>query len=355
MEERPPEHQPPLPYPYDQEDEINLLDYFIVLLKHKNLIIGLVFFTGVFAVIISLLMTNIYRSEAIIVPRQNENATSSSPLSALRGLGGITDENVGLVGGGSAEKFEIVLKSRDLSARVVERYKLRPRLFEEAWNPDKKEWRDDPPPTLQDAYKAITAMLTISRDNMSEVLTIKFDHKDPKFAKDMVDHYLTELSESLREETLKDAEENQRFLRKQLEQTSDVLLKDKIYNMLAREIEKETFARAQTYYSFLVLDPPIVPDIDKKVRPRRSLICILSVTVVFFFALFLAFFLEYVQNVQKTEDPERLEAIRDNLKLPGTITPWGLRFLEKSRTYAVNLKKLPGSCIRRLRSLKRPK
>ena len=161
MQERPPEYRPPPPYPYDQEDEINLLDYFIVLLKHKKLIIGLVFFTGVFAVIISLLMTNIYRSEAVIVPRQNENTTSSSPLSALRGLGGIADETVGLVGGGSAEKFEIVLRSRHLSARVVERYKLMSRLFEQAWDPDEKEWRNDSPPTLQDAHKAIMAMLTI--------------------------------------------------------------------------------------------------------------------------------------------------------------------------------------------------
>jgi uncharacterized protein involved in exopolysaccharide biosynthesis len=316
MQERPPEHQPPLPYPYDEEDEINLLDYFIVLLKHKKLIIGSVFFTGVLAVIISLLMTNIYRSEATIVPRQNENATSSSPLSALRGLGGIADENVGLVGGGSAEKFEIVLKSRHLSARVVERHKLMPHLFEEAWDPDKKEWRDDPPPTSQDAYKALMAGLSVSRQRTSEVLTIKFDHKSPEFARDMVDHYLTELSESLREETLTDALENQRFLRRQLEQTSDVLLKEKIYDMLAREIEKETFARAQKYYSFLVLDPPVVPDLDKKVKPRRSLICILSVTVAFFVAVFLAFFLEYVHNVRTREDPERLEAIRDNLKLP---------------------------------------
>jgi uncharacterized protein involved in exopolysaccharide biosynthesis len=238
---------------------------------------------------------------------------------------------------------------------VVDRYKLMPRLFEEAWDPDKKEWRDDPPPTLQDAHKAITAMLTISRDTMSEVLTVKFDHKDPKFARDMVDHYITELSESLREETLKDAEENQRFLRKQLEQTSDVLLKDKIYNMLAREIEKETFARAQTYYGFLVLDPPIVPDLNKKVAPKRRLICILSVTVVFFLAVFLAFFLEYVHNVRTTEDPERLEAIRNNLRLPDTVAPRGLWLREKSRTYTANLKRFPGSCIQRLGSLKRPK
>jgi predicted glutamine amidotransferase len=132
-------------------------------------------------------------------------------------------------------------------------------------------------------------------------MTIKFDNKDPNFAKEMADHYLTELSETLREETLKDAKENQRFLRRQLEQTPDALMKEKISAMLAREIEKEIFARAQTYYSFQVLDPPFVPDLDKKVKPKRALICILSVTVAFFVAVFLAFFLEYIHNIRTRE------------------------------------------------------
>jgi uncharacterized protein involved in exopolysaccharide biosynthesis len=169
---------------------------------------------------------------------------------------------------------------------------------------------------MQDAYKRITdGMLTVSRDRNTDVLTIQFDHEDPEFARDMVDYYLTELSESLREETLQDARENKRFLVKQLESTSDVLLKEKISSLLAKEIEKETFARAQKYYSFIVLDSPIVSDLDKKVKPKRSLICILSVTVAGFVAVFVAFFLEYIQNVRNSEDEERLNKLRKYGKL----------------------------------------
>ena len=120
----------------------------------------------------------------------------------------------------------------------------------------------------------------------------------------MVEYFLIELSESLREETLKDAEENQRFLKRQLEKTPDVLLKEKIYVLLAKEIEKETFASAQKYYSFTVLDPPIVPDLNKKVKPKRRNICILSVIVAFFTVVFMAFFLEYIHNLKTSEDPD---------------------------------------------------
>jgi uncharacterized protein involved in exopolysaccharide biosynthesis len=314
MQQPPPYPNYP-PYEYE-EDEINLLDYVIVLLKYKWLIFGIVFAAGVAAVIISLMLPNIYRSEATIIPRQQEKSATSSALSALGALSGIAGEMVGLGGGGDLDKFEVVLKSRELARRIVEKYKLMPELFEKQWDPLKKEWKENPAPTLQDAYKMVTKkMLAIARDRKTEVLTIKFDHEDPRFAKIMADHYLTELSESLREETLKDAAENKRFLEEQLEKTSDPLLKVKISDLLAKEIEKETFARAQKYYSFIVLDPPISPDIDKKVKPKRALICLLSVTIAGFLAIFLAFFLEYIHNVSHSEDQERISKLRRYLRL----------------------------------------
>ena len=313
MQQSPP-YPPYPPYEYE-EDEINLLDYVIVLLKYKWLIFGIVFATGIAAVIISLMLANIYRSEATIIPRQQEKSGASSALSALGALGGMAGDLAGLGGGGDVDKFEVVLKSRELARRVVEKYKLLPELFEEQWDPLKKEWKENPGPSLQDAYKLIIGMLTVSRESSSDVLAVKFDHEDPNFAKIMVDNYLAELSESLREDTLEDAEENKKFLQEQILKTSDPLLKVKISDLLAKEIEKETFARAQKYYSFIVLDPPFAADLDKKVKPKRSLICILSVTVAAFLAIFLAFFLEYIHNVKSSEDEERLSRLRRYLKL----------------------------------------
>jgi uncharacterized protein involved in exopolysaccharide biosynthesis len=313
--QQPPPHPPYPQYEYE-EDEINLLDYVIVLLKYKWVIFGIVFVTGVAAVIISLMLPNIYRSEATIIPRQQEKLATSSALSALGGLAGMAGEMVGLGGGGDVEKFEVVLKSRELARRVVEKYKLMPELFEDDWDPLKKDWKENPAPTYQDAYGLIIQkMLTVSRDRTTEVLTIKFDHEDPRFAKIMAEHYLTELSESLREDTLEDAAENKRFLKQQLEITSDALLKVKISELLSKEIEKETFARAQKYYSFIVLDPPVASDLDKKVKPKRSLICILSLTIAFFFAIFLAFLLQYIRTVQESEDEGRFRDIKRYLRL----------------------------------------
>jgi uncharacterized protein involved in exopolysaccharide biosynthesis len=222
-------------------------------------------------------------------------------------------EGLGLGGGGSLEKLEVVLKSRNLTNRVIKKYKLMPVIFSDDWNEKKKKWNTDEPPTLQDGWKEMQDSLTIRLDIKKNTIKMGFDHKDPETAKKVADYYLTELSEVLREEVIQDATQNMRFFRKQLEKTIDSLLKEKIYAMLAKEIEKETFARAQKYYSFLILDPPIVPDPDKKIRPKRALICILSVIVAFFLAVFLAFIKEYAHRL-KSEDQERYQEMVQGMR-----------------------------------------
>jgi len=313
----PPAPFPPGYYGYDDEDEISLVDLFMVLLKRKWLIMGLVFLTAVGAVAISLSMTNIYRSEATIAARQQEQSSSRALTGALGGLGGIVASEFGLGGGSEADIIEVLVKSRRLAEIVVEKYDLLPVLFKEKWDSQRGGWQENPGPTMQDAFRLINnSLLKVGRDRKTDVITLGVEHKAPEFARQMVSYYITELSEQLRAKVLKDAQENMRFLNEQLERTSDPLLREKIYNMLAKEIEKDTFARAQTYYGFYVLDPPIAPDLDKKAKPKRALICILSVMVAFFVAVFLAFFLEYMGRLRK-DDPERYRQLKDAMRLRG--------------------------------------
>jgi uncharacterized protein involved in exopolysaccharide biosynthesis len=299
---------------YIEEDEINLLDLFIVLLKHKLLITAMVFVAGITAVGVSLQLDNIYRSEATIMPREEEKA-SSGVISSLGGLGQIVAGQFGIGGGGSLEKLEVVLKSKHLAKRIIEKYALMQVLFSDIWDGKNKKWLSDEPPTIQDGIKAITEdILKLTIDSQKSTIKVGIEHEDPEIAKRIVDHYLLELSEMLRQEVLTDASQNKHFFEEQLKQTNDALLKEKLYSLLAKEIEKETFARAQKFYSFIVVDPPIVPDKDKKVRPKRALICILSVVVAFFIAVFLSFIIEYTARLRQ-EDPERYQALVKGLKL----------------------------------------
>lgn len=288
-----------------EKDELNLLDYIKVLIKvlwkHKFRIFYITLIAAIYSVPYALSLPNVYRSEATIIPRQQDKTAVPSAIAALGAFGGIAQEMLGLGGGGSIKKFEIVLKSRVFANEIYLKHKseILPALYEEAWDKAKDTWITDkgPHPSIQDVTRAISKSLIIKTDKNTDTISIQVEHHNPVFAKKMVNYYLNELSETLREETLKDAAENQRFLRKQLGQTADVLLKEKIYTLLAREIEKETFARAQDPYSFQILDPPIVP--EGRLKPDRRRTCLLFVVIAGLLGIFLAFFLEYIHDVRK--------------------------------------------------------
>ena len=311
-------NQEPLQQQYSEnyppcEDEINLLDMFIVLLKHKWMICFFVFIAGVAAVIYSLMLTDIYRSECTIIPIEQEKASLSSSLSALGGFGAMVASQVGIGGAGSLEKFEIVLKSREMTNDLVEKRKLMQVIFEDFWDKKTKTWKTEEPLTLQDAYKSMQDMLEIKPDKKNGVLKLGFLFEDPEIAQRILGHYVNGMSEFLRQQSLENVATQSKALQEQLITTTDPLLRTKLAEIIAQYVETETLAKVQKYYGFNIIDPPFVP--EKKFKPKRAQICILSVIVAFFMAIFLAFFMEYVGNLKKNEDPERLENLKKYMKL----------------------------------------
>ena len=307
LQQQYPENYPPC------EDEINLLDMFIALLKHKRMIFFFVFIAGVAAVIYSLMLTDIYRSECTIIPIEQEKASLSSSLSALGGFGAMVASQVGIGGAGSLEKFEIVLESREMTNNLVEKHKLMQVIFEDFWDEKTKTWKTEEPPTLQDAYKSMQNMLEIKPDKKNGVLKLGFLFENPEIAQKILGYYVNGMSEFLRQQSLENVATQSKALQEQLITTTDPLLRTKLAEIIAQYVETETLAKVQKYYGFNIIDPPFVP--EKKFKPKRAQICILSVIVAFFMAIFLAFFMEYVGNLKKNEDPERLENLKKYMKL----------------------------------------
>ncbi len=323
------------------EDEINLLDLFIVLLKHKVMIFSVVVLAGIAAVVISLRMPNVYRTEATIAPTTQEKGGGA--LSALGGFGAMIASEVGIGATGSLEQFDVVLKSRGLTNTIIREHNLLPIIFDKSWDAKTGDWKVGEPsslqkasaailgmfsttpdkkkdvsksPTLQDAYNAIQAMLSLKPDKKQNVMRLSFESTDPKMAQTILNYYIVGLSEFLRRQTLEDAAAQQVHLSQQLAKTTDPLLKNMLYELIAKQIEKETLAKIQRYYSFIVIDPAFVP--ERKFKPKRAQICMISIVVAFFIAIFLAFFMEYVKNLKTREDPERLANLRKSMRLRNT-------------------------------------
>jgi len=53
-------------------------------------------------------------------------------------------------------------------------------------------------------------------------------------------------------------------------------------------------AEVKENFAFKVIDPPLAP--DKKIKPKRSQMVMLSLIVALFIGIFVAFFLEYLEK-----------------------------------------------------------
>lgn len=298
---------------YLEEDEINLLDLVIPLFKHKWLIVCIVFLAGAGAVAYSLLATEMYRSQAVVIPVEQERTSLGGQLRALGGLGGMAAQQIGIGGSGSLEKFQVVLKSRELTNNLIESYQLLPLIFKDAWDAEQERWIVEEPPTVQDGYEALQQLLEVDVDQRNNVLTVGFVSDDPVFAKLMVERYIEGMSEFLRGQELENVAAQRQTLERQLALTEDPLLRAKLADIVAQYVEREMLTTVQKYYGFNVMDSPFVP--EKRFKPKRAQICLLSVIAAFFVAVFLAFIMEFAENL-KRNDPERLAELKRHIK------PW---------------------------------
>jgi len=196
----------------EREDEINLLDYWRVIIKRWR-IITLIFWASVIAAaIVSLLMTPIYQAKATIMPIESSGGRLSS---ALRSLGSVPFVGGMLpsIGGASANKLEAVLKSRTMAEDVIQSLDLIKILFEEP---------QDEPPSLQDAVRSLTG-ITKFADDKKGLISISVEYKDPGIAADIANQFTVALKRFLNENALSMAKRNRIFIENQLKKVKEEL------------------------------------------------------------------------------------------------------------------------------------
>jgi len=274
----------------DIGDEINLLDYLNVLKKHKKIIIIIVAISVLTTGIVSLLMTKIYEAKTVIVPATQQN--SSPGMSALVAQFGISP----LLPANNAAETVNLLKSKILMGKIIKNHDLLPVLLEK--NPkgkteNEKTWM---------GIRALMGITTVGYKQKDNVIELSVQFKDPKIAADIVNYYLTELTEHMSSETKRVALTNKKYLESELNATSDPFIKARIYNLIAQQIETAMMAEAKENFAFKVLDPPKVP--DKRIKPKRRQMVMMSFAVSLFLGIFIAFFREHLEKVKAARSQE---------------------------------------------------
>lgn len=190
------------------DNEINLLDFLITLLKRKGLIFKFTIFIMVITAIISLILPPIYRAETRILPPQSSSGTTLGILSSLGGDVGLAGSLLGIKT--PSDLYAGILKSNTVLDRIIERFKLK-----EIYG---KEY-------LIDTRKKLLDNIDIAVDNKSSIITLSVDDKDPVRAAEIANAFVEELRNLTRDLAITEASQRRLFFEEELKNTKSNLMK----------------------------------------------------------------------------------------------------------------------------------
>jgi len=277
------------------DDEIDLRELFSVIWQGKWLIIAITTLFAVASVIYAFNQPNIYKSEALLAPAEQEG---SGGLAGLAGqFGGLASLAGVNLGGGSIDKTQLaleVLKSRKFVSEFIEQHGILPNLMaaqswayhtntivydDELYLVNEDEWVRDvkPPfkqePSTQEAYKEFKEVVSANVDKETGMITISVQHVSPYITKQWVDWLIHDINQTMKERDVSEAIKSTDFLTQQLEQTKIADIRAVLYKLVEEQTKTIMFANVRDEYAFKTIDPAIIP--ETKYKPNRALIIIL--------------------------------------------------------------------------------
>jgi len=274
------------------EDEINLIEYLRVVRKRWKLIVAIVVATVLTTALLSLFMTNIYRATAVITPVESRDNGGSKLALMAQQFGGVP----GVASSGTTPASEItsLLRSKAVRKAVIERHNLLPALFADQWDEKKQEWKrgeDGDIPTMWDGLRMLDGIISVRHNFKENMITLSADYRNPEMAARLISLLLATLNEHMSSEARRVAETNKSYLEEELKSASDPLIRQKIYGLIALQVESALLAGVKENFAFKVIDPPMIPDV--KVSPQRKQMVLIGFFLSLCMALVGAFVLEY--------------------------------------------------------------
>ena len=204
-----------------------------------------------------------YRTMAILRPAESQ--TVQSKLQGVGALGGMMGVAPSLFGGGSnANEYVAILKSHTFTQDTVQRHSL--------------------PRTVKDTMERFDASYSPLTGN----ITLYYKDSTPEEAARVLEFFVDDLREDLRRHDVTEASAVISSLTEEVKNVPDPLLVTKIDELLAKQIEDEKLAQAESDFAFRVIEPPFPP--DRVYRPMATVTAALvAFGVVVIWSAFLVF------------------------------------------------------------------
>ena len=277
----------------DSDYELDFKEFFYVLLDGKWLIISLTTFISIIAVLYSLMLPNIYKSQALLSPTDATSGISRS----LRGYSGIANlAGVSLPSGDTDSNSAKAIKK--LNSLSFFEFNILPKIFlpnlmalkswdantnsiiydSSLYNDTANVWVRDfsypqkQIPSAQESFEVFKEILSISSDDETGFVSISIKHQSPLIAKEWTNLVISEINSYYRKKDKLESQTSADFLNAEIAKTSLAQVKEVIAELLQEETQKLALVEAKEFYVFDYIDPPSV--MEKKAEPKRSLICI---------------------------------------------------------------------------------
>lgn len=292
--------------PRPAEDSVDLINFVRVLVGRKWTIITTTALFLAAGIAAALLLTPVYRSEAVLaaVDQEEEGLSISSMMGQLGGLlpiGGLTSQQ-----SSSKEQALAIMRGRSFTEEFIENEGLMPVLFADGWDADGQRWLAEDPsdvPTLHDAYRLFDEEIrSVAEDSATGLVTLTIDWSDRVLARDWADKLVARLNDKIRLQAISEAESKIEYLNRELEKTSVVDLQQVIYRLMQTQISAITAANVNEQYAFRVLDRPAVADEDDFVSPQRRLLVVAGLLVGFVIGVVLALFADFYRRYKDASE-----------------------------------------------------
>ena len=262
-------------------------------------------------VLVSRYATDIYQSEATLIPARNHVGMGESSGGAMGGLAMLSGIGLGVGKSSQAELDIATMKSRQFIIKLIDKYQLAPLIIAvkdwdmqqqevifdtEKYNPGSQIWLDESgqktkPPSVLKLYKEFMDNLIIDYDSVTQITKIKYNHISPKLSKEWIEILINEFNLWARQKSVTDSTKRIQYLKTAISNTKVAEMKASFMRVIESQLQSLMMAEVQEDFAFEMIDPPLVP--ESPIRPNRALIMLLSIVlgVLFSWLVLIAHFL----------------------------------------------------------------
>lgn len=255
-------------FPAKSDNEINLRDYWQLLIKRRRLLCGIVCSVVFITAMVTLMQVDIYESRTVLLPLSQSQIPS--PSSPLLGLFGIPQEN-------TSDRLLAILQSRTLTETVMHNLGLLPILFSDDWDVEKQRWKDDKIHFFQEGIEALQEIVNIAKDEVVTV-SIRVRHPDPVLATAIANHYVKILQTILNENAFTLAKKQRLFLEEQLKKTKVELTEaeealqrfEREFKVVALDAQTSASVEALTMLESQIISKEVQLDVSQRFLTTAS-------------------------------------------------------------------------------------